>query len=94
MSAVIIKRKREDLFREISDILHKWPDLERSVFAQAHYYGQSPESISHMLEMDVEKVRSILRQCDRKLLTSLREFRMGGCYESSMPSTVLILNRL
>jgi DNA-directed RNA polymerase specialized sigma24 family protein len=75
MSAAIINSKREELFREIANVLQEWPDLERRIFAQAHYHGQSPESISHFLKLDVEKVSTILKQCDRKLQTSLREFR-------------------
>jgi DNA-directed RNA polymerase specialized sigma24 family protein len=78
MSAALLKWKREDLFREISNILHQWPDLDRQIFAQAHYHGQSPESISRSLKLDVEKVSAILKQCDRKLHTSLREFHKSG----------------
>jgi DNA-directed RNA polymerase specialized sigma24 family protein len=78
MSAVVLDRKREDLFREISNVLRKWPDLERRIFDQAHYHGQSPESISRSFKMDVEKVSSILKRCDHELHTSLREFRKGG----------------
>lgn len=77
MSAVIIKGKREDLFREISNVLKKWPDLERRIFSQAHYQGLSTESISDSLELDVKEVCSILRKCDRELFISLREFRVG-----------------
>jgi len=88
MSAVIIKRNREDLLQEISNIFHKWTDLERSIFAQAHYYGQSPESISYSLKMEVDRVRTILKQCDRKLHTSLREFRMGDSCKTSLISPV------
>ena len=77
MSAIIIKNKREDLFREISNVLHQWPALERKVFAQAHYCGQTPESISRSLKLDIERVCTILKQCDRELHLSLREFRKG-----------------
>ena len=75
MSAVIFKGNRENLCREISNVLQKWPELERRIFARAHYQGQSPESISHSLKLDVNKVSSILRNCDKDLLNSLREFR-------------------
>jgi len=74
MSAVILEGNREDLFHEISNILQKWPELEREVFAQAHYRGMTPEIISDSLRLDVHEVGSILKKCDRKLLNSLREF--------------------
>jgi DNA-directed RNA polymerase specialized sigma24 family protein len=78
MSAVIAEFKREDLFREISDAYHRWPELDRSIFAQAHYHGQSMESISSSLKLDVKKVRAILKQRDREMLISLRDFRRSG----------------
>jgi len=78
MSAVIVKRNRKDLFQEISNTIRKWPDLERKIFAKAHYQGLSPESISNSLEVDVEKVSTILEKCDRDLHVSLREFREGN----------------
>ena len=84
MSAVVIKKRRENLFREISNVLQKWPDLDRRVFALAHYYGQSPESISHSLQVDEKKIDAILEQCDQKLHTSLRGFRMGGIDKTMM----------
>lgn len=84
MSVAIINGKREELFREIANVLREWPDLERSIFAQAHYHGQSPESISHSLKLDVEKVSTILKQCDRKLQTSLREFRKSGSFSAPL----------
>jgi DNA-directed RNA polymerase specialized sigma24 family protein len=87
MSAVILKGKREDLFREISNVLQKWPDRERRIFARAHYQGQSPESISHSLELDVNEVSSILKKCDRELLDSLRGFREGTRPEASFIPT-------
>jgi len=84
MSTAIINSKREELFREIANVLQEWPDLERRIFAQAHYHGQSLESISHSLKLDVEKVSAILNQCDRKLQTSLREFRKGGGFSAPL----------
>jgi DNA-directed RNA polymerase specialized sigma24 family protein len=84
MSTAIINSKREELFREIANVLLEWPDLERRIFAQAHYHGQSPESISNSLKLDVEKVSTILKQCDRKLQTSLREFRKGGSFSAPL----------
>ncbi|MBN2242041.1 MAG: sigma-70 family RNA polymerase sigma factor [Acidobacteria bacterium] len=74
MPVVKLKGKREDLFREIYSVLQKWPDLERKVFARAHYQGQSPEIISDSLKLDVSEVSSILRRCDRELLHSLRGY--------------------
>ncbi|MBN2318471.1 MAG: sigma-70 family RNA polymerase sigma factor [Acidobacteria bacterium] len=88
MSAVILKGKREDLFREISNVLQKWPDLERRIFSQAHYQSRSPEIISDSLNLDVSEVRSILKRCDRELLDSLREFRGSNSTKTSfIPNT-------
>ena len=69
------KMKREDLFQEISDALHQWPELEQTIFSEAHYHGQSPESISRSFQLDVEEVSAILKQCDRRLHASLRNFQ-------------------
>ncbi len=79
MSAPTAKISRDDLLREIFGILRQWSELERNVFARAHYRGQSLESISRLLKLDVKDVKAILRQCDRRLYTSLREFRKGSC---------------
>lgn len=79
MSAIILKRKREDLFQEINGVFRKWPDLERKVFSQAHYQGKSKEAISRSLEMDVEEVGKILSECERELRSSLKNFREPGC---------------
>jgi DNA-directed RNA polymerase specialized sigma24 family protein len=75
MPAFSAKIGRDDLLREISSILLKWPELERRVFSQAHYYGQSPEAISRSLRLDEKKVHTILRQCDDRLHAALRDFR-------------------
>jgi hypothetical protein len=32
-----------------------------------------------LFKLDVYDVRAILRRCDRRLYTSLREFRKGSC---------------
>ena len=78
MPAVISKMKREDLFQEISDVIRQWPELERRIFSQAHYQGQSPEAISKSLKLNVEEVDSILRHCDLRLYSSLRDFRKSS----------------
>jgi DNA-directed RNA polymerase specialized sigma24 family protein len=75
MPAYSAKIGRDDLLREIFSILLKWPELERRVFSQAHYHGQSPETISRSLQLDEKRVRAILQQCDDRLHTSLRDFR-------------------
>jgi DNA-directed RNA polymerase specialized sigma24 family protein len=75
MPAFSVKIGRDDLLREISSILLKWPELERRVFAQAHYHGQSPEAISRSLQLDEKRVRMILQQCDGRLHAALRDFR-------------------
>ena len=87
MSAVLLKGNREDLFREISNVLEKWPELERRIFAQAHYQGLSPEIISDSLELDANEVGSILRKCDRELIDSLREFRQNNGSEGTFIPT-------
>ena len=74
MQAVTAKTKREDLFREIVNAFRQWPKLDRSVFAQAHYHGQSAKAISRSFNLDVEEVSTILKQCDRQLNVSLRNF--------------------
>jgi DNA-directed RNA polymerase specialized sigma24 family protein len=75
MPALDAKRGRDDLLSEISNVLLKWSELERIVFSQAHYRGQSLEAISRSLQLDEEKVRAILRQCDDHLYAALKDFR-------------------
>ena len=77
------KIKRDELLRGIFGALRQWSELERNVFARAHYHGQSLETISHSLKLDMKEVTAILRQCDRRLYSSLREFRQGSCELSS-----------
>jgi hypothetical protein len=84
MPAVIEKTKREHLFQEISRAIRQWPELEREVFTQAHYHGQLPEAISRSLRLDIEEVSRILRQCDHRLQTSLRNFRKSGYEKPSL----------
>jgi len=76
MSAVLIKGKREDLFRQITGVYHKWPDLERKIFTESHYRGQSLETISQSLNIDVQRVNTILTKCENELHSSLRNFRV------------------
>ena len=83
MPAVAAKIKRDELLREIFGALEQWTELERNIFARAHYHGQSLEAISHSLKLNVGEVKTILRQCDRRLYTYLREFRKGGCEKPS-----------
>jgi DNA-directed RNA polymerase specialized sigma24 family protein len=75
MPAFSAKIGREDLLKEISSILLKWPELERRVFSQAHYHGQSPEAISRSLRLEEIRVRTILQQCEGRLHAALRDFR-------------------
>ena len=83
MPAGIVKIGRENLFKEISSVLRQWPELERKIFSQAHYRGQSLETISHSLQLDVEEVGAILKQCNRRLHASLRNFRKSSCEKPS-----------
>ncbi len=78
MPAVTAKTKRENLFQEISNVLRQWPELERRIFSLAHFRGQSPEAISRSFQLDVEEVSGILKQCERRLHDSLRNFRKSG----------------
>jgi hypothetical protein len=84
MPAVIEQIKRKDLFQGIFNAIRQWPELDRSIFAQAHYHGKSAEAISRSFKLDVEKVNTILKQCDRRLYTSLRNFRKSSCENHSL----------
>jgi hypothetical protein len=86
MLAVIAGTKRETLLQEIHNALLQWPELERRIFSQVHYYGQSPEAISRSLQLDVEEVYATLKQCERRLYTSLRGFRKSSCDKPSQIS--------
>jgi DNA-directed RNA polymerase specialized sigma24 family protein len=72
---VIAKTKRDDLFQEIFNTLHQWPEVERKVFTRAHYHGQSADVISRALNLDPAEVRLILKRCNSQLQTSLSKFR-------------------
>jgi DNA-directed RNA polymerase specialized sigma24 family protein len=67
--------KRDTLLEKISAAIHQWPELEQRIFLQAHYQGQSMEAISHSLQLDIEQVNAILKQCDHRLYAFLRNFR-------------------
>jgi hypothetical protein len=73
------KMKRENLFQLIFDALNRWPELERRIFFQAHYNGQSVKAIARSLQLDAEEVSAILRRCDRRLYASLNSFRKSDC---------------
>jgi DNA-directed RNA polymerase specialized sigma24 family protein len=83
MYPIIPATEREHLFQEILDILRQWPELDRRVFFQAHYGGQSPEAISRSLPLDVKKVSAILQQCDSRLHASLGTLRHRACPKTS-----------
>lgn len=83
MRAVIAGTERETLLREIHNAFFQWPELDRGIFSQAHYYGQSPEAISHSLQLDVEEVRATLKRCERRLYTSLGSFSKSSCDKPS-----------
>jgi DNA-directed RNA polymerase specialized sigma24 family protein len=59
----------------ITSVLREWPELERKVFSQAHYYGESPEAISRSLQLDAKRVNTILQQCEGRLHAALKDFR-------------------
>jgi hypothetical protein len=79
MRAVIAGTKRETLLREIYNAFLQWPELDRRIFSQAHYGGQSPQAISRSLQLDVEEVSATLKQCERRLYISLGSFRKSSC---------------
>ena len=78
MRAALAGVKREVLLHEINNAFLQWPERERKIFSQAHYNGQSPEAIARLLQLDVQEVTVILKQCERRLYTSLRSLRKGS----------------
>ncbi len=87
MFAVLAQAKRENLFQEISRIVRQWPERDRQVFSQAHYRGQSLEAIARSLQMAPADISTILRQCERRLHASLRNFRKcDGGQSSPVPA--------
>ena len=88
MPAVTVKIDREILSREIFGALRQWSELERNVFTRVHYHGQSLKVVARSLKLSAEEVKAILRQCDRRLYSSLREFRKISCEKSSHIRTV------
>jgi hypothetical protein len=78
MRAIIAQTERQTLLQEINNVFLQWPELERRIFSQAHYCGQSPEAISRSLQLDLEEVSSILKRCERRLYASLRSFRKSS----------------
>jgi hypothetical protein len=77
MSGNMSNSDRDSLFHKIRNTLLEWPELERRVFSQSHYEGQSPEAISRSLQLDVDKVSEILKECDRRINILVRSFRTG-----------------
>jgi DNA-directed RNA polymerase specialized sigma24 family protein len=67
--------KREKLFLSILEVLNRWPELERSIFSQAHYGRQSVNAIASSHQLDVEEVNTILRRCNSRLCASLKGYR-------------------
>ena len=78
MPIVSEKMKREALLQGILDTLREWPNLDQQIFAQAHYHGQSIETISSSLNLDMEEVRLILQHRDRELYAALRKQAAGA----------------
>ncbi len=69
------ERERELLSQAILETLNSWPLLYRRVFSDAHYRGESAERIAASLGMGTDTVRTILRDCDRRLRKALNSFR-------------------
>ncbi len=68
-------RERELLSQVILKTLDSWPQLHRRIFSEAHYRGESAESIAKSLGVGLDTVRAILRDCDFRLRTALKLFR-------------------
>jgi hypothetical protein len=80
---------REKLFQEILNSLHQWPELERSIFCEAHYYGRSPELIARSFHVDSGEVLKILQKCQRRLHNSLESFLEGSSEMPSSPNSLI-----
>lgn len=65
---------REKLFQEILNIISQWPELERSIFCEAHYYGRTLQTIACSFHLDISEVHKILTECNRRLHASLGDF--------------------
>ncbi len=76
-----MERTRELLRERILDVLKSWPDVDRRVFVQSHYRGESPEAISISLGLKAGEVRLILGHCERSLRAALKAFRDGSAEE-------------
>lgn len=87
MSGAVLRSEnpRCSLSEAILAELKSWPDLHRQIFVQSHYRGQSLEQASRCFGLQVSEVRTILRQCERKLSAALRAFR-GLSLESDLTS--------
>ena len=83
MPSVTSKAARENLFQEIRNTFLQWSELDQRVFSQAHYHGQSPEAISLSLQLGVEEVNAILKECNHRLNSSIRNFRQNSLGMSS-----------
>jgi hypothetical protein len=71
MSAIKGNINRETLFHHIISIIGKWPELDRSIFCESHYYAHSPETIACSFGLEVNEVRKKLSECNRRLHASL-----------------------
>jgi hypothetical protein len=74
MPAIKENLNRDTLFQEILNIISQWPELERSIFCEAHYYGRTLQTIACSFHLDIREVHKILTECDRKLHASLGDF--------------------
>jgi DNA-directed RNA polymerase specialized sigma24 family protein len=74
--------RREEIFQGILDTMRKWPSLDRQIFVQAHYHGQSVETISSALKLNEAEVCQILHQCDSDLYAALKQFRDSGEWDT------------
>ena len=74
-AAVTSYRNRELLSQRILEILNSWPELHRQVFVRVHYWGDTAETISRTLGLQVGEVRTILTRCERRLCRELRPLR-------------------
>ena len=76
-----LEPSREQLSQTIVECLISWPESQRRVFVENHYYGRSAEDIARALNLQPPEVVQILEQCERKLHHALKVFRGGASPE-------------
>lgn len=70
-----LESNRELLSEAIVEVLASWPELDRQLFAQAHYAGRTVDQIAQSFNLEVREVRRILEDCESRLRIALKSFR-------------------